>query len=117
MSCILAVTIPACVVERKGPIESLKRSFELTKGHRLQIFVLYLIVGVITGIVTAIFVLLFGIFAAIFGTAGIVIAALLLAIILAVPQAFNSVMTTVIYSDLRQAKEGVALDSLANVFD
>ena len=28
------VALPACVMERTGPIESLSRSGELTKGHR-----------------------------------------------------------------------------------
>ena len=33
------------------------------------------------------------------------------------PYAFSSVMTSIIYYDLRVDKEGITLDSLANVFD
>src|SRR5262245_30316282 len=33
-----AVAVPACVVENKGPLQSMSRSAELTKGHRWKIF-------------------------------------------------------------------------------
>lgn len=42
--CIFAITIPACVVERLGPFESLERSAELTRGSRWTIFFLLLLV-------------------------------------------------------------------------
>jgi hypothetical protein len=42
----LAVALPACMVERLGPIASLQRSVELTEGNRGTIFVVLLILGV-----------------------------------------------------------------------
>ena len=44
------VIIPVCVVEGLGPLKSLGRSRQLTKGYRWRIFALYLIPGVIIGI-------------------------------------------------------------------
>jgi hypothetical protein len=44
------VAVPACVVERLGPIKSMERSARLTKGHRWKVFGLWiatLIVGLI----------------------------------------------------------------------
>src|SRR5690242_13912072 len=35
-----AVTLPVCVVERRGPFASLSRSTELTRGHRWKVFAL-----------------------------------------------------------------------------
>jgi hypothetical protein len=38
--CAYAVVLQACLVENLGPIESMERSYRLTKGFRWQIFVL-----------------------------------------------------------------------------
>ena len=42
--CMWFVTLPACVLERTGPIRSLSRSAFLTKGHRWRVFGLILLV-------------------------------------------------------------------------
>jgi hypothetical protein len=39
-ACVYAVVLQACLVENLGPIESMERSYRLTKGYRWQIFVL-----------------------------------------------------------------------------
>lgn len=111
VGCILAVTIQACVVEQLGPVESLKRSAELTKGYRLTIFFLVLIVTL--AVVAVVFLVAF-IAALLFGAT---LAGLLGAVIAVVPQAFSLVMSAIIYADLRAVKEGVTIDTLADVFD
>src|SRR5271170_2942022 len=40
VGCAYAVVLQACLVENLGPIESMERSYRLTKGYRWQIFVL-----------------------------------------------------------------------------
>jgi hypothetical protein len=40
-----AVAIPALTFERRGPIEAMKRSWELTRGLRWQVFAGFLVVG------------------------------------------------------------------------
>lgn len=40
--CTLFVAVPAAVVEKLGPLESLQRSADLTQGHRMTIFLAWL---------------------------------------------------------------------------
>lgn len=105
------VTVPACVVERLGPIRSLGRSAELTRGARLKIFVLFLIfivgawvAGLVLRLVAA---AIGGGMAAIWASYGLG----------AVWGALGSVLVTVVYYELRAAKEGIDLDQLVRVFD
>lgn len=45
------VVVPACLVERTGPIRSLSRSWALTRGHRLTLLallVIYIAIGYVT---------------------------------------------------------------------
>src|SRR5262249_9742953 len=39
-----STALPACVVEGLGPLASMKRSAELTKGHRWKIFGMYVLI-------------------------------------------------------------------------
>src|SRR5262249_26037784 len=48
-----SVALPACVVERDGPIASLSRSFELTRGHWWPILGVSVSLVVISLIITA----------------------------------------------------------------
>ncbi|MDL2210413.1 hypothetical protein LJC26_06380 [Desulfovibrio sp. OttesenSCG-928-O18] len=113
LMCIWAVTIPVCAVEKKGAIDSMKRSAELTKGYRWTIFGLFLITGIITGVLsTLLSVLLLPIL-----SGSLLVFTIIQSIIVAIPQTFQYVMTATIYYDLRAEKEGVSIDSLANVFD
>jgi hypothetical protein len=41
--CVLYVTLPACIIERTGLVESLERSAELTDGYRWPIFGLFVL--------------------------------------------------------------------------
>ena len=111
--CKWSVFIPACVVERLGPIKSLRRSSILTKGCRSKIAGLYLLCFVI--IFTVVFVL--GFITEMAGIAGAWISSLIQQLANAFPLAFTQVMTAVMYYELRNVKEGVTVESLANVFD
>lgn len=105
-----AVAIPACVVERTGPIDSLSRSSELTKGYRWQVFAIVIIFGIISGIIGNIVQAL--------GAAGGL--GLLIAIMIVwqgISQSFNSVLMAVMYHDLRVSKEGGDVNRIASVFD
>jgi hypothetical protein len=108
IGCMLYVAIPACVIEKLGVTASMSRSSALTKGYRWQIFGLFLLVMVISFV--GAFVL------ARIGGAGLIGQTLTFAwqVVLT---AFSAVLSAVIYHDLRVAKEGIDLDTLANVFD
>jgi hypothetical protein len=41
--CVLYVTLPACIIERTGLVESLERSAELTDGYRWPVFGLFVL--------------------------------------------------------------------------
>ena len=111
--CKWSVFVPACAVERLGPIKSLNRSSDLTKGCRFKIAGLYLLCIVI-GIVV---VLVFAFVEAFVSKFNPIFLAAFQQLALAVPMAFSNVITAVIYFELRNIKEGIAVDSLANVFD
>ena len=107
----LFVVVPACVVEGLGPVQSMRRSTELTRGHRRRIFALWFAI-----LVAEIFVQMeldqairpFGYFSLVLGSQ---------VVWDMVVSAFAAVATAVIYRDLRVAKEGVDTDQVASVFD
>ena len=110
-SMMFFITLPACVVERLGPVESMSRSAELTKGHRWSIFGAVFVVGLVDFVVAVILIatlhradsmLAFNI--ALYGYSTL-------------SRAYESVLIGIIYHDLRVVKEGIDLDRIASVFD
>jgi hypothetical protein len=120
-----AVTLPACMVEGKGPLASMRRSAELTKGHRWKLFgigVLIYVVAITTALVRVVVVgllagsgILGGLGLAVPG--GIIITAIISLILSAIVIAYFNVVAATIYHDLRGAKEGVDTEQIATVFD
>jgi hypothetical protein len=113
MTCVWIVTIPACVVEKLGASRSMERSAELTRGNRWSIFglvALLFVVMVLLGLGVG-----FGLVALTGGNKAV--AQMAVAFVAFIPQTFDSVMCAVLYYDLRASREGVTVDSLANVFD
>jgi uncharacterized membrane protein len=105
------VALPICVVERLGPVKSLGRSQQLTKGHRWKIFGLLLLLMIFSAIVTGTveFVL--------YAAGGDIVALIGKLIVTALWAAFSSVVIAVTYHDLRVAKEGIDIEQIAAVFD
>ncbi len=105
------VAIPICVVERAGPLQCLRRSSQLTEGHRWKIFgiilLLYLLIGFIGQLVILAITALGG---AVIGHIGNVIWTM-------VWMAFASIFVVVTYYELRSAKEGIDIEQIASVFD
>jgi hypothetical protein len=108
------VTTPACVVEKRGPLGSVRRSAQLTKGHRLRIFGLeLLLVGLL--VVTGIFISSLG---WVLSTLPVPLAAAINGLLWnTVWVAYCAVTIAVAYHDLRVAKEGVDIEQIASVFD
>jgi hypothetical protein len=105
-----AVVVPACVVEGLGPIASMSRSTQLTKGHRWKIFgiiFLLLIVSVIGNKLIPLILV----------PAGLVVLSLGLVIWTAIWAAYWNCVLIMTYHDLRVAKEGVDTAQIASVFD
>ena len=108
---MMYVALPVCVVERLGPFASMGRSRFLTKGSRWKLLglalLMYLAILVLGGIFG-------GVGAYLGGFLGYRIGAMPVSILI---YAFFSVLAAVVYHDLRVAKEGVDVDTLAGVFD
>jgi uncharacterized membrane protein len=114
-----AVAVPACVVENLGPISSLRRSAELTKGHRWKIFGM-------TVLILVLFIIALVIIGALVGTGVVVVpqgvgrgllAAIVGVIVTGIVTAYCNVVAAMIYHDLRTVKEGVNTEEIAAVFD
>ncbi|MCL2430269.1 MAG: MFS transporter [Alphaproteobacteria bacterium] len=110
LACAFIVSIPACVAERTGVFESLSRSLFLTRGHRAQIFGVLLVYVVVVATAAA----LTAAVALWTGHTGFVIARETLGVITG---SFYGVVISVLYYQLRAAKEGVDLDKIAAVFE
>jgi|HubBroStandDraft_1064217.scaffolds.fasta_scaffold02780_10 hypothetical protein len=105
------VALPACVIERLGPIRSMTRSAELTKGLRWRVFAIALLMLIVAAAAAGVFEVLLlrsrhGLPATIGNFAW-----------QAVLGAYEAIVTAVLYSDLRRAKEGIDLEQIAAVFD
>jgi Family of unknown function (DUF6159) len=105
------VVVPVCVVEGLGPVQSMRRSAELTKGYRWRIFAIWFAILLAEGIVQA------EIDQATrpLGNFAVVLAPQVAWDV--VVGAFAVVLTAVTYRELRIAKEGVDADQVAGVFD
>jgi hypothetical protein len=102
--------LPACVVERLGPIRSLRRSAVLTKGHRWKLFGL-LVLLIITFVVVA------GLAESVldaFGGPVFAIGEYALQVLIDISA---SIMFVVVYHNLRVAREGIGMDRIAAVFE
>jgi hypothetical protein len=121
--CMLYVSVPASVIERPGVTGALKRSAELTKGYRGQIFGLILIVGVLSygagKVIENVF--LDPIRHEVLGPDQIMSHLRKYAIADAFREVLLStlgaVLTAVTYFQLRQTKEGSTAEEMARVFD
>jgi uncharacterized membrane protein len=106
----LAVVLPACVVERLGPIDSISRSIDLTTGNRwpiLGVVVAWgLIVATISGIIGVGMAFAPGLPVQLIQWVWEVVAG-----------SFSAVYAAILYHDLRAVREGIGIDEIASVFD
>ena len=112
---MIYVAIPAAVVERPGVIGALKRSVELTRGYKLQIFGIVLILGLLALAIGYVMQS-----ALIEDTVHLSQRTTFYWVDLIVSIALTSLSASingVVYHDLRVAKEGVATEDLAKVFE
>ena len=105
------VATPVCVVEQLGPWASMRRSRELTKGHRWKIFGLFVLMIIISAVAGG---TIQAAFTAIGGTPLALVGDVLWN---GVWGAFYAIAVVVTYHDLRAAKEGIDIDQIAAVFD
>lgn len=117
-SIALFVAVPVAVVEKKGVMDSIRRSFELTAGSRWRIFGVVFVIGIIERVISA------GFEQAVTGGtgAGASLSELKawLIIVLALGLLFgavSAVASALVYHKLKVQKEGADAEALAAVFD
>ncbi len=111
---LFVVVVPVVVVERLGVVAAFRRSFDLTRGNRLRILGIYLVLAVLAG--TVVYLGEIAKASLLHGDtlkAGILIAVALYGVV----ATLFAVADAVIYHDLRLAKEGADSDEIAAVFD
>jgi hypothetical protein len=104
-----SVVVPACLVEGLGPIGSMVRSADLTRGYRWRVtgIVLLLALMALVALIIMAFLLWLG-----------PVAALVFEVVwLVVWTGYLNCAIIMIYHDLRVAKEGVDTAQIASVFD
>ncbi len=107
------VAVPACAVERAGPRESLRRSAALTKGHFLRMWGIAIVAYIPSLIAEA----AAGAIANAVAPDSAAVAVALSVVLTLLPSAYLAVVGAAVYFNLRSAKEGVGIDTMANVFD
>ena len=106
----LAVALPVCVVERDGPSSSMRRSANLTSGHRWPIFGVAFAVGVISIAVGYLI-------AVALGRTNTTTITTLTWVWTTILLSFQSVYAAILYHDLRATSEGIGVEEIAAVFD
>jgi hypothetical protein len=104
-----SIALPICVVERAGPLRSLSRSAELTRGYWWPILgfaVALLIVSAVVGLSIR----------AALPVSGLPVTIVTWAWNVWVT-AYSSVYAANLYHDLRAVKEGIGIQEIASVFD
>jgi hypothetical protein len=110
-SVIMCVAIPACIVERLGPVESIERSSYLSRGYRWPIFGAFFALGIAEIIAGA---LITGLTK---GSELVWLDPAITAVWNTLVTAYQTVLVAIIYHDLRVVKDGIDLEHIASVFD
>ncbi len=109
---------PVLIVEKLEPVEAMKRSWELTDGFKLVLFVLALAITSMQLAATIPLNLAFDTDASgVESPAGFGLLQILEGLIIVVFSAFNAVAAGVAYHDLRSLREGSGDEELIVVFD
>ena len=106
-----AVVMPACIVDRLGVDSSLRRSAELTRGHRWKIFGMLVLLVVADLIVDNVIDQALG---AVAGSIPVLAGHVIWG---GIWGAFYAIFAVVLYHDLRVAKDGVDTTEIAAVFE
>jgi len=105
------VALPACAVERTGPIRSLSRSVDLTEGFRWRVFLVFAVHLLFSLVLSLV---LQSLARWLLGPQAALIVVFLWQV-LAI--GLGGILAGVTYHELRVAREGTELDRFAAIFD
>ena len=118
------IAAPVLIVEGQGITDSLSRSWDLTKGYKRWILLLFIIIVVISSIIGGVlgaFTLVAGDPTTVLLEGGSTTFHILNSFFSAVSQALSTMISATgiaaVYYEIRQLKEGIGAESLAAVFD
>ncbi len=106
---VYAAAVPATVVEGKGVFAAMARSKDLTNGRRWPVFGSLFLAGIVTGVPAFVVLLLVA--------ANPVLQLTLTSAWQIVSVAFQAVLSSVLYYQLRESREDLDATELAAVFD
>jgi len=113
---MMIAAIPALVEERRGVFGSMARSYRLTRGCYLPIFVLLVIYAIFAAAVSTVFGLLFGVRNFGWDDSDPLMSALASALGSTMIAMVGAAMVASLYIELRTVKEGATPDDLASIF-
>jgi hypothetical protein len=121
--CGLAVSVPALVVESMSPTDAMGRSWGLTRGYRLRMFGLFVLIFLLILIPYVAIMGAVGVTAAVLGATGakglttvlILLGTVIAAIVQLLLSPLYQAALVIAYYDLRVRKEGFDLELLASV--
>lgn len=117
VSLMLYVATPVAVVEKPGVVASLKRSRELTQGHKGSIFLLVLIVGMMSGAISTFLTMSFMKDGKHVPIESYPTYMWLMEVLEILSSTLGATIAAVAYTLLRREKEGTSTDALAAVFE
>ncbi len=119
-----SIAAPVLSLEGQGITDSISRSWELTKGYKrwlLLLFIILIFLSAIIGALASVFVLLAGDPTTVMLEGGSPTYYILNSLFTALSQAMTTMISATgiaaIYYELRQIKEGIGAENLAEVFD
>ena len=114
------IAAPVLIVEKRGVMDSISRSWGLTSGYKRWILLLafiYFVISFIIGAIVTVFAVIAGEPATGSSTMFIVFNALFSGLLQALTTMINAAGVAAIYFELRQIREGIGAENLAAVFD
>lgn len=104
-SLVFFVAVPAAIIERLSVGEALRRSIELTQGHRWSLFA-YLVIVWIASLLIGWFVSIVFHLVGLADVASVIVSSLI--------SAFTAIVTSVVYHDLRHMQEGATAKNMVD---
>ncbi len=118
------IAVPVLLVEKRGVLDSLSRSWQLTKGYKRWILLVVIILTVLSMVLSAVLTLVampFGNVTTATLTGGSVLFWIVYALSSALAQAItvmiNASAVAAMYYEIRDLREGITPTSIASVFD
>lgn len=115
---VYSVTVPAIVIDRAG-FGGMGRSQYLTKEYRWPVLGTIILIGICTVILSIVAVFIFTFIGGMLGggVISVIISVVLVSALNGFAYGLSGISVALIYARLREIKEGVSVDQLADVFE